>query len=101
MLSSITLAPVGQFLIQAQQRMHSSILVATLPLIEMAAFGHTLAHVPQIVHVSSLLTGETAIDRAPSASYGNLPGISKSIWASGDCNAVTLSLIFAPKSIAF
>ena len=65
MLSSLTLAPVGQFLIQAQQRMHSSILVATLPLIEMAAVGHTLAHVPQTVHVSSLVTGETAIDRAP------------------------------------
>ena len=97
----MTLAPVGQFLIQAQQRMHSSILVATLLLIEMAAVGHTLAHVPQTVHVSPLVTGETAIDRAPPLSYGNLPGICKSIWASGDCNAVTLSLSFAPKSIAF
>ena len=80
--------------------MHSSILVATLPLTEMAAVGHTLAHVPQTVHVSSLVTGETAMDRAP-PSYGNLPGISKSIWALGDCYAVTLSLIFVPKSIAF
>ncbi len=100
MLSSQTLAPVGQFLTQAQQRMHSSILVATFPLIEIAAVGHPLAHVPQTVHVSSLVTGEKVIDRGP-PSYGNLPGISKSIWASGDCNAVTLSLIFAPKSIAF
>ena len=100
MLSSITLAPVGQFLIQAQQRMHSSILVATLSLMEMAAVGHTLAHVPQTVHVSSLVTGETDIDRGP-PSYGSLPGISKSIWPPGDCNALTLFLIFAPKSLAF
>ena len=57
MLSSQTLAPVGQFLTQAQQRMHSSILVATFPLIEIAAVGHPLAHVPQTVHVSSLVTG--------------------------------------------
>lgn len=76
---------------QAQQRMHSSILVATLPLIEMAPVGHTLAHVPQIAHASSLVTGDTAIARAPSASYGNLPGTSESIWAIGDCNAMTLA----------
>ncbi len=63
MLSSQTLAPVGQSLIQAQQRMHSSILVDTLPLIEMPAVGHTLAHVPQTVHVSSSVTGETATIR--------------------------------------
>ena len=86
---------------QAQQRMHRSILVTTLLLIEMAAVGHTLAHVPQIVHVSSLVTGETAIDRAPSASYGNLPAISKSIWLSDDCSAVTFSFTFTPKFIAF
>ena len=90
-LSSITLALVGQFLIQAQQRMQRSILVTTLLLIEMAAVGHTSAHVPQTVHVSSLENGEIAIDRAPLASYGKLPGISKSIWASGDCSAVILS----------
>ena len=101
MLSSITLAPVGQFFIQAQQRMQSSISVATLPLIEMAAVGQTLAHVPQTVHISSFVTGETAIDLAPPASYGKLPGISKSSWASGDCSAATFSFIFAPKSIAF
>jgi len=89
LLSSQTLAPVGQFFVQAQQRMHSSTSVATLPLIEMAAVGHTLAHVPQTEHVSSLVTGETAMDRAP-PSYGNLPGISRSIWASGDCSAATL-----------
>ena len=69
----MTLASSGQFLMQAQQWMHSSILVATLSLIEMAAVGHALAHVPQTVQVSSLLTGETAMDRAP-PSYGNLPG---------------------------
>ncbi len=79
MLSSITLEPVGQFFIQAQQRMQSSIAVATLPLIEMVAVGHTLAQVPQTVHVSSLVTGETAIGRAPAASYGKVPGIVKSI----------------------
>jgi hypothetical protein len=100
MLSSITFAPVGQFLMQAQQRMHSSISVTTLPLIEMAAVGHTLAHVPQTVHVFSSVTGATAIARAPPAAYGNLPGTFKSFWASAECNAVTLSLIFAPKSIA-
>jgi hypothetical protein len=100
-LSSITLAPVGQFLIQAQQRMHSSILVVTLPLIEMAEVGHELAHVPQMVQVSSLVTGETAIDFAPLASYGNLPGISKSIWVPGDCSELILFLILSPKPIAF
>ncbi len=42
---------------QAQQRMQSSILVATLSLIEMAAVGHTLAHVPQTSHVPSLVKG--------------------------------------------
>lgn len=100
MLSSQTLAPVGQFLIQAQQRMHKSIFVSTCPLIEMAAVGHTPAHVPQTVHVSSLVTGAAAMDRGP-PSYGNLPGISKSVWASGDCSAVILSLILVPKPIAF
>ena len=96
----MTLAPVGQFLIQAQQRMHSSILVARLPLIEIAAFGHTLAHLPQTVQVSSLVTGETAIGRAPPATYGNLPEIYKSFRTSGDFNTATLSLIFSPNSIA-
>ena len=65
MLSSHALASVGQLLTQAQQRMHNSTLVSTLPFIDMAAVGQTLAHVPQSVHVSSLLTGATAIDRGP------------------------------------
>ena len=75
---SQTLAPVGQFLMQAQQRMQSSIVVATLPLIEMAAVGHTLAHVPQTVQVSSMVTGARSLIRTP-PSYGNRPGISRSI----------------------
>jgi hypothetical protein len=100
LLSSQILEPVGQFFIQAQQQMHSSILVATLVLIEMAPVGQTLAHVPQTVHVSPSVTGETAIG-GMLLSYGNLPGISRSIWASADCNAATFSLISAPKSIAF
>jgi len=67
-LSSMTLAPSGQILMQAQQRMQSSTLVATLPSIEMAAVGHASAHAPQTVHMSSLVIGETAIDLAPPAS---------------------------------
>jgi hypothetical protein len=96
----MTLAPVGQFLMHAQQRMHSSTSVATRPFIEMAAFGQTLAQVPQTVQVSSFVTGEAAMDRAPSASYGYLPGTSNSIWASGDGSDLIFDLIFNPKSMA-
>jgi hypothetical protein len=77
MLSSKNLASAGQFLIHAQQRMHRSISVVTLSLIEMAAVGHTLAQVPQTVQESSWVSGETVIDLAPLASYGNLPGTTK------------------------
>ena len=50
---------------QAQQRMHRSISVATFPFIEMAAVGHESAQVPQTVQTSAWVTGATAIDRAP------------------------------------
>ena len=81
--------------------MQSSISVATLPLIEMAAVGHTLAQVPQMVHVSSLVTGETAIGRAPAASYGKVPGIAKSVREPDDVNDVTFYFTLAPNAMAF
>ena len=100
MSSSQTLAPVGQFFMQAQQRMHRSVSVVTLPLIEIAAVGHTLAHILQRVHVSSVVAGATVMGLAPLATYGNLPETFKSSIASGDCSALIFSLIFTPRSIA-
>jgi len=67
---SITLAPSGQFFMQAQHLMHFSTFVVTLPLIDMAAVGQTLTHVPQTVHTSPAVTGEISSGRAPSALYG-------------------------------
>ena len=75
--SSHSLAPVGQFLMQAQQRMHAPISVATLSPTEMAAVGHTLAQVPHTLavpgDVASASDMEAAFARVHSA-WGT-PGI--------------------------
>ena len=98
-IKSVAYGP-GQFFIQAQQRMHRSVSVSTESPIEIASVGHTLAQVPQTVHFSSSVTGETAMGRAPLAWYGKLPGISRSIGISEDCSARIFSLIFSPNATA-
>jgi hypothetical protein len=49
--SSQLRASAGQFLIQAQQRMHNPTSATTRPFTEMAAVGHTAAQVPQTVQM--------------------------------------------------